>query len=106
MKIDQKNITNTDTLSVCLPHPPNASNIDTPLPGCLSVISGTVKNCPDQNTLYTKVAQIGAPVTNTIPIPSPHPSNIPNVEPPPLLRTVCPMICPVLLKCPDEFNPN
>src|SRR4051812_17135921 len=43
MKIYQKNITNTNTLSVCLPHPPNASNIDTPLPGCLSVISGTDK---------------------------------------------------------------
>src|SRR3954470_9619643 len=33
MKIDQKNITNTNTLSVCLPHPPNASNIDIPPPG-------------------------------------------------------------------------
>src|SRR3954466_7685004 len=105
MKIDQKNIMNNSTLSVYLPHPTNASNIDTPLPGCLSVISGTDKNCPDQNTLYTKVAQKGSPNTNTIPIPSPHPSNIPNVEPSPL-QTVCPMICPVLLKYPDEFISN
>src|SRR3954471_13323079 len=83
MKIDQKNNINTNTLSVCLPHPPNASNIDTPLPGCLPVISGTDKNCPDQNTLYMKVAQNRSPITNTITIHSPHPSNIPNVEPSP-----------------------
>src|SRR3954463_8433486 len=33
IKVDQKNITNTDTLSVCLPHPPGASNIDIPPSG-------------------------------------------------------------------------
>src|SRR3954467_11203602 len=85
--------------------PPTSSNIDTPLPGCLSVISGTDKNWPDQNTLYTKVAQNGSTDTNTISIPSPHPSNIPNIEPSPL-RTVCPMNCPVMLKYPDEFILN
>src|SRR3954462_689209 len=86
MKFDQKNITNTSTLSVCLPHPPNASNIDTPLPGCLSVISGTDNGCPDRKTLYIKVAQNRPTTTDTIPIPSPHPSKIPNVKPFPPLR--------------------
>ena len=33
------------------------------------------------------------------------PPNIPNIEPSPS-GTVCPMICPVLLKYPDEFVPN
>src|SRR4051812_11756262 len=30
IKVCQKNTTNNNTLSVCLPHPPNASNINTP----------------------------------------------------------------------------
>ena len=30
IKIDQKNATNNNTLFVCLPHPPNAANTDTP----------------------------------------------------------------------------
>src|ERR1041384_4469709 len=55
MKIDQKNITNTNTLSVCLPHPSNTTNIE----------------------------------HRTFP-----------------LRTDCPINCPVLLECPDEFIPN
>src|SRR3954471_5898830 len=33
------------------------------------------------------------------------PSNRPNIEPSPL-RTVCPINCPVLLECPDEFILN
>ena len=28
MKVDQKNIAVKNTLSVCLPHPPNASNLE------------------------------------------------------------------------------
>ena len=35
----------------------------------------------------------------------PHPSHLPNIEPPPL-RTASPMICPVLSMYPDEFIPN
>src|SRR4051812_5089846 len=93
------------TLSIRLPHPPNAPDIDTPLPGRLSVISGTGNGCLDRKTLYTKVAQNRSTITNTLPIRSPHPSNIPNLEPPPL-RTVYPMICPVLLRYPDEFISN
>src|SRR3954470_24415222 len=42
---------------------------------------------------------------NTLSVRLPHPPNIPNIEPSPL-RTVCPMICPVLLKYPDEFILN
>src|SRR3954471_22329057 len=91
--------------SVCQPHPPNASNIDTPLPGRLSEIPGTDKNCPDRKTLYTKVAQNRPTITDTTPIRSPHPSNIPIIEPP-LLRTASPMNCPVLLQYPDQFIPN
>src|SRR4051812_2360231 len=93
-----------NTLFVCLPPPHNTSNIDTPLSGRLSVISGTDIGCPDRKTLYIKVAQNGSLNTNTIPATSPHPSNIPNIEPP--LRTVSPMICPVLLQYPDEFISN
>src|SRR4051812_40160731 len=85
--------------------PPNTTNIDIPPSGRMSVISGTGISCPDEKHSYTKVAQNGSLNTYTIPIPSPHPSNIPNVEPSPL-RTVCPMICPVLLNYPDEFIPN
>ena len=85
-----------NTLSVCLPHPPNAPNTDTPLSSRLSVISGTDNGCPDQKTLYIKVAQNGSTITNTLPIRSPHPSNIPNIEPPPL-RTVCPILAAVRL---------
>src|SRR3954462_6742854 len=36
MKINQKITTNTDTLSVCLPHPPNAPNLE-PSPSDSSV---------------------------------------------------------------------
>src|SRR4051812_24489058 len=86
--------------------PPYALNIDTPLPGRLSVISGNDNGCPDRKTLYIKVAQSGSLNTNTIHIPSPHPSNIPIIELPPPLRTVCPMICPLLQKYPDEFISN
>src|SRR4051812_19007696 len=52
-----------------------------------------------------KVAQKNSTNTNTVSVALPHPPNIPNIEPPPL-RTVCPMICPVSLKYPDEFIPN
>src|SRR3954468_19929035 len=76
-----------------------------PLPGCLPVISGTDNGCPDRKTLYIKVAQNSSTIANTLLILPPHPSNLPNIEPP-LLRTVCPMICPVLLKYPDEFISN
>src|SRR3954466_12078847 len=76
-----------------------------PLSGRLAIISGTDNGCPDRKTLYIKDAQNGSTITNTLPIRSPHPSNIPNIEPPPL-RTACPMICPVLLQYPDEFIPN
>src|SRR3954468_11260715 len=75
-----------------------------PLPGCLPVISGTDNGCPDRKTLYIKVAHNRPTITDTIPKPPPHPSNIPNIEPP--LWTVCPMNCPVLLKYPDEFISN
>ena len=73
--------------------------------GRLSEITGTDKSCPDEKLSYTKVAQNGSMITDTIPIPPPHPSNIPIIEPPPL-RTVCRMIRPVLLKYPDEFISN
>src|SRR3954463_10705045 len=59
IKIDQKNITNTNTLSVCLPHPPNASNIDTPLPGCLSVISVCLLKYQGEIISNTKVVRNG-----------------------------------------------
>ena len=52
-----------------------------------------------------KVAQKNATNTTTLSVGLPHPSNIPNIEPSPL-RTASPMICPVLLQCPDEFIPN
>ena len=71
----------------------------------MSVIFGTDNGCPDRKTLYIKVAQNSSTITNTLLILPPHPSNIPNIEPPPL-RTVCPMICLVLLKYPDEFISN
>src|ERR1041385_2217285 len=85
MKVDQKNITNTDTLSVCLPPPLTYRTSTFPPSGRLSIIPGTDKNCPDQNTLYTKVTQNGSTITDTMPISSPHPSNIPIIElfPPP-----------------------
>src|SRR3954462_11485841 len=105
MKVDQKNTTNNNTLFVCLTNPPNAPNIDTPPPVRLAIILGTDESCPDRKTLYTKVAQNESTNTYTIPIHSPHPSNIPIIEPPPL-RTVCPINGPVLLECPDEFIPN
>src|SRR3954463_9938654 len=106
MKIYQKNITNTNTLSVCLPHPPLTHRTSTsPLSVRLAIISGTDNGCPDRKTLYTKVAQNRPTITDTILTPSPHPSNIPIVEPSPL-RTVCPINGPVLLECPDEFIPK
>src|SRR3954471_6989573 len=106
MKIDQKNTTNKTTVSVRRPHPLNAPNIDSPPPPVrLAVIPGTDENCPDRKTLYNKVTQNRSAITNTIPIRSPHPPNIPNIEPSPL-RTVCPINGPVLLECPDEFIPN
>ena len=83
MKIYQINATITTTLSVRLPHLLTQRTLAPPLSGRLSVISGIDKGCPDQNTLYTKVIQKGSPNTNTIPTPSPHSSNIPNIEPPP-----------------------
>src|SRR4051812_20357788 len=105
MKVDQKNTMNNNTLSVRLTHPPNAPNIDTPPPVRLAVIPGIDESCPERKTLYTKVAQKRPTNTDTIPIPPPHPSNISNIEPPPL-RTAGPMICPVLLQYPDEFILN
>ena len=63
--------------------PPNTSNIDIPLSGCLSVIPGTDENCPDEKLSYTRVAQNGSTVMNTLLMPPPHPSNIPNIEPSP-----------------------
>ena len=48
-------------VSVRLPHPPNAPNTDTPLPGRLSVIPGTDIRYRDVKLLNTKVAQNGSP---------------------------------------------
>src|SRR3954470_16878450 len=105
MKIDQKNSTNNNTLSVCLPHPHNALNTDTPLSVRLAIFLGTDNGCPDRKTSYIKVAQNRPTITDTILTPSPHPSNIPIIEPSPL-RTVCPINGSVLLEFPDEFIPN
>src|SRR3954466_13755141 len=73
IKIDQKNITNTDTISVCLPPPFNVPNIEPSPPVTLSVIFDADNGCPDRKTLYIKVAQNGSTITDTIPIPPPHP---------------------------------
>src|SRR4051812_20931733 len=83
MKVDQKNTTNNNTLSVRLTHPPNAPNIDTPPPVRLAIIPGTDVSCPERKTFYTKIAQKKPTNTNTIPIPPPPPPNITNIEPPP-----------------------
>ena len=63
--------------------PPNSTNTDTPPSGRLPVIPGTDNGCPDRKTLYIKVAQNRPTITDMIPIPPPHPSNLPNIEPPP-----------------------
>src|SRR3954470_11003406 len=84
MKVYQKNITNTNTLSVCLPHPPLTHRTSTsPLSVRLAINSGTDENCPDRKTLNTKVTQNESTNTDTIPIRSPHPSNTTNIEPSP-----------------------
>ena len=88
MKVDQKNTTNNNTLSVRLTHPPNAPNIDTPPPVRLAIITGIDESCPDRKTLYTKVTQNESTNTDTIPIRSPHPSNTTNIEPSPSGPTV------------------
>src|SRR3954471_18687526 len=106
MKVDHKNTTNNNTLSVRLTHTPNAPNIDTPPPPVrLAIISGTDNGCPDRKMLYIKVTQNGSAITNTLPAYPPYPSNIPNIEPSPL-RTVCSINGLVLLECPDEFISN
>ena len=51
--------------------------------GRLSVIPGTDIRCPDEKLSYTKVAQNRPMITDMIPIPPPHPSNVPIIEPPP-----------------------
>src|SRR3954469_22121625 len=71
----------------------------------MSAIPGTDNGCPDRKTLYIKVAQNRPTITDMIPIRLPHPSNILNIEPPPL-RTVCPINCPILLQYPDQFISN
>ena len=65
MKIDQKNITNTDTLSVCLPHPLTHRSSTFPPPGCLSIIPGADKNLPDEFIPNTKVVRIVSTSTVT-----------------------------------------
>ena len=52
-----------------------------------------------------KIYQKNTTITNTPSFHLPHPSSIPNVEPPPFWN-VCLMICPVLLKYPNEFILN
>src|SRR4051812_23934784 len=51
-----------------------------------------------------KIDQKNTTSKNTLSVGLTHPSNIPNIERPP--RTVCLVICPVLLKYPDEFISN
>src|SRR4051812_444945 len=104
MKVAQKNTTDTDTLPVCLPHPPNAPNLEPSPPAALSINSGTGNGCPDRKMLYIKVTQNGSAITNTLPATSPRPSNIPNIDPP--LRTVSPMNCPKLLQYPEQIISN
>src|SRR4051812_18411050 len=69
---------------VC-PPPLTHRTSNLPPPGRLSEITGTDISCPDEKLSYTKVAQNGSTIKNTIPIPSPHPSNIPHMRlsPPP-----------------------
>src|ERR1041385_252087 len=65
MKVDQKNITNTDTLSVCLPHPLTHRSSTFPPLGCLSIILGAGKNLSDEFILNTKVVQNSSTSTDT-----------------------------------------
>src|ERR1041385_3042218 len=65
MKIDKKNISNTDTLSVCLPHAPNTTIIDTPPPDRLSDDCPIPYNYPDEFILNMKVVRNGSTNTDT-----------------------------------------
>src|SRR3954465_8531296 len=51
-----------------------------------------------------KVAQKNSTNPNTVSVALPHPLTHRKLNRP--LRTASPMICPVLLQCPDEFIPN
>src|ERR1041385_7090160 len=68
MKIDQKNITNTDTLSVCLPHPLTHRSSTFPPPGCRSIIPGTDKKYPDEFIPNMKVVRNGSTNKDTPPL--------------------------------------
>src|ERR1041385_442414 len=84
MKIDQKNIKNTNTLSVCLTHPLTHRSSTFPPPGCLSIIPGAGKNLPDEFIPNTKVVRIVSTSTVT---PSTRLSDVHDtsgMNPPPL----------------------
>src|SRR3954471_6312402 len=81
MKVAQKNTTDTNTVSVRLPHPLTHRTSNRPPPAALSIFSGTGNGCPDRKMLCIKVTQNGSAIKNTLPAYPPHPSNIPNIEP-------------------------
>src|SRR3954463_3150463 len=69
MKNDQKNITNTNTLSVCLPHPSNTTNIEHfPLRTVCPINCPVLLECPVEFIPNTKVVRNGSNSTDTPPL--------------------------------------
>src|SRR3954463_8153675 len=83
MKIDQKNITNTNTLSVCLPPLLTYRTSTFPPLGCLSVIPGTGKDPPDEVVLNMKVARNGSTIIDDLSTCLLGVSNTADMEPSP-----------------------
>src|SRR3954466_5953027 len=69
MKIDQKNITNTNTLSVCLSHPSNTTNIEPfPLRTGSPINCPVLLECPNEFIPNTNVSRNRSTSTDTPPL--------------------------------------
>src|SRR3954462_8157970 len=105
MKVYQKNTTDTDTLPVCLPHPPNAPNLEpAPFGSSVDILRYRQRLPGSKNVVYQSYSeQISdreyTTRITTVPLYHTEHRTIP-------LRTVCLMNCPVLLQCPDQFISN
>ena len=78
MKVAQKNSTNTNTLSVGLPHPSNRPNIEpSPLQTVSPMIPPVLLECPDEFIPNTNVSQNRSISTDTPPHVYPIPTTPP-----------------------------
>src|SRR3954466_1462213 len=83
MKSDHKNITNTNTLSICLSPPLTYRTSTFPLRAVCRYFLGADKNLPDEFVLNMKVARNESTITDTISTCLSDVSNTAKMEPSP-----------------------